>query len=302
MAVIADQSAQAPEPDGPHSDPPHAGATKAGAVRAQPIVRSDAGDLARRLLFEPVADWLARCAKNALPGCDDLNRWAGERFADSRIAARGGVRFVVPDGSPLRYEERIHACREIVTRGDNWHDFFNALVWLRFPLAKTALNDAHLRNMRHDRSSNGRGPVRDALTQFDESGVIAASSDERLIDLLIHRRWKELFWTRRRAVAADMRFIVFGHGLYDALRAPFYRICGRAALLTVDRAAIERGTEALCVEIDARLAARFEADYYPRPRALLALPLLGIPGVTAENASSAYYDDREQFRPPPDWS
>ncbi|MCC7081088.1 MAG: DUF3025 domain-containing protein [Burkholderiales bacterium] len=39
--------------------------------------------------------------------------------------------------------------------------------------------------------------------------------------------------------------------------------------------------------------------WYPRPKALLALPLLGIPGVCAENEDPAYYDDSVQFRPPP---
>ena len=112
----------------------------------------------------------------------------------------------------------------------------------------------------------------------------------------------KLFWTRRAEATAGMRFLVFGHGLYDALRAPFYRICGRAALFVVDRTIIERDPPALCGAIDPLLAARLRDDYYPRPRALLALPLLGIPGVTPDNASSAYYDDERQFRPPPNWS
>ena len=270
----------------------HASAAAGAAIPAG----ARAAELAQRALFEPIADWLERCSADALPTCADLNGWIREQSL-----GHGRVRFVVPDGSPLRYEERIHARREVVTRPDNWHDAFNALVWLRFPLTKSALNDAHLRHMRRDRSGAGRGPVRDAVTQFDESGVIVASADERLLDLLVHRRWKELFWTRRARVVTDMRFLVFGHGLYDALRAPFYCMCGRAALLFVDRATIEDGVIALCAAIDPLLAARFAQDYYPRPRALLALPLLGIPGVSADNESSAYYDDREQFRPPPAW-
>jgi hypothetical protein len=46
-------------------------------------------------------------------------------------------------GDGLDYEMRIWARGEVVTRPDNWHDFFNALVWCTFPLAKAALNARH---------------------------------------------------------------------------------------------------------------------------------------------------------------
>src|SRR5262245_5036670 len=196
------------------------------------ILRHDNPDsgpaaFAQSALFEPIADLLARCA-HELPGCDVLNRWRSD-LTTGADGAGDRPRFVAPDPMRLGYEERIHARGEIVTRPDNWHDFFNALVWLRFPLAKRALNDAHLRFIRQSGTRAQRGPVRDALTQFDESGIVVAATDASLLDLLAARRWKELFWTRRADVMASMRFLVFGHGLYDALRAPFYCICGRAA-------------------------------------------------------------------------
>jgi len=255
-------------------------------------------DFAQRPLFAPLADLLR--ATSELPDCAALNRWA-EQCTRGESTSRSPVRFVVPDALPLRYEERIDLRREVVTRPDSWHDFFNALVWLRFPQTKAALNAAHLRSMGRHGAAAGRGPVRDALTQFDESGIVVVSSDSTLLDLLMGRCWKTLFWNRRLEVAQHMRFLVFGHGLYDALRAPFYRICGRAALLTVDPAMIARDWVSLCVAIDPILAARFANDCYPRPRALLALPLLGIPGVTTDSESPEYYDDQEQFRPPPAW-
>jgi hypothetical protein len=63
---------------------------------------------------------------------------------------------------------------------------------------------------------------------------------------------------------------------------------------------LDGSTEALCAHADRILAGRFEArTWYPRPKTLLALPLLGIPGVCAENAQPGYYDDTLQFRPPP---
>jgi hypothetical protein len=43
-----------------------------------------------------------------------------------------------PDG--LVYECRIWETGEVETRPDNWHDFFNALVWLSFPQTKIAVS------------------------------------------------------------------------------------------------------------------------------------------------------------------
>lgn len=129
------------------------------------------------------------------------------------------------------------------------------------------------------------------------------SADQTLLDLLAQRAWKALFWERRAQVVTHMRFLVFGHGLYDALRAPFYRMCGRAALVVVPQDAIDRDGAGQCEYVDAILANRFAAgNWYPRPRALLALPVLGIPGVTPANECAAYYDDTEQFRPLPAWA
>ena len=51
-------------------------------------------------------------------------------------------------------------------------------------------------------------------------------------------------------------------------------------------------------ETDAWLAARLAANIDAlTPRSLSPLPLLGIPGVTADNACAGYYRDTRQFRP-----
>jgi hypothetical protein len=253
-------------------------------------------------LFAAVAEFLPASDCGAPADCAQLNDWL-EQIRPRPLTAGGRpMRFVAPDRSGLNYEERIFASGEVVTRPANWHDFFNALVWMRFPHTKAALNALHVRQMRAHRSHCGRGPLRDAATQFDESGIVVASADPSLLDLLARRCWKELFWARRQDVLAHMRFVVFGHGLYDALRAPFYRMCGRAATIQIEPEIAARDAVALCRHLDAILAARFAAcDWYPRPRALLALPLLGIPGVTPDSESPAYYEDTEQFRPPPAW-
>ncbi|MPZ45149.1 MAG: DUF3025 domain-containing protein [Betaproteobacteria bacterium] len=282
------------------------------------------GELARRPLFEPL-----RALLEALPGsgpCDlaALNalfsghaekatddpahqqhqqhqqHQRGVHTAGPIVPAAGAIRLVAPDDAPIAYEQRIVARAEIVTRPHNWHDFFNALVWLRFPQTKHRLAALHAAGMKSPARDGRRGPIRDAATQFDESGIVVAASDAHLLDLLAERRWKDLFWARRRDVGQRMRFVVFGHGLYDALRAPFYRICGRAAVVVVPQTCIDAPAETLCARVDPILAERFaRRTWYPRPKTLLALPLLGIPGVCAGNEDPAYYDDAVQFRPPP---
>src|SRR5690606_528331 len=111
-----------------------------------------------------------------------------------------------------------------------------------------------------------------------------------LLELLAARQWKALFWEGRSAVRRQMRFVVFGHGLYDALRAPFHGLCGRAATVVLSRTAIEQPVERLCADLDPILAERFAArTWYPRPKVLLPLPLLGIPGLCAANERPDYY-------------
>lgn len=253
-------------------------------------------ELAERPLFEPLRDLLIAVPDTGPCGLDALN------VLFSRHAPRftSAVRFVPPDAMPMTYEERIVARAEVVTRPGSWHDFFNALVWTRFPRTKHGLAVLHAEGMRSPAGDGRRGPVRDAATQFDESGVVVAASAPSLLALLERRRWKELFWQRRIDVCSRMRFLVFGHGLYDALRAPFYRICGRAATVVVASDWIAAPVAALCAYVDPILAQRFaRRTCYPRPKSLLALPLLGIPGVCADNEEPGYYDDVVQFRPLP---
>ena len=259
-----------------------------------------AQSLASQTLFAPLAGLIASVRPESFAGVEALNGLL--RDVEPRPGTRSGhpVRFVAPDGTPLGYEPRIHTNGEVVTRPGNWHDFFNALVWLRFPKTKAVLNALHVAEMSDADRTSGRGPLRDAATQFDESGIAVLSSDPMLLELLQARRWHELFWQRRAGVRSSMRFLVFGHGLYDALRAPFYLMCGRAALLSVDGAVIASDVPTQCRHADVALAQRFAArTWYPRPKTLMALPLLGIPGVSAASECAEYYLDPVQFRPPP---
>jgi len=271
------------------------------ALRAVPVdsgaMSSIAGELrtlAERPLFEPLA-----AAMRGLHSVDiDALNESVARMASCTTAVGRPVRFVPPDDDPIAYEARVYERGEVLTRTANWHDLFNALVWLRFPRAKAALNAVHAREIRSQPNSFVRSPRRDAATQFDESGLVVLSADPELLDLLSARRWVELFWARRAEVVRGMRFLAFGHGLYDALRSPFYGLCGRAALIEVDDEVIGAPIDAQLALADQVLAERFlRLDVYPRAKCFAPLPMLGIPGVTPESDSKAYYQDPGQFRP-----
>lgn len=204
------------------------------------------------------------------------------------------LRFVSPRDDGLGYERRIWERGEVETRPDNWHDFFNALIWLAFPRAKAALNARHIREMGAEDTL--RGEVRDALTHFDECGLVVACSNSLLLDLLRGFRWKELFWGQRAAVQRDMCFFVFGHATCEQLLAPFRGLTAKALLYPVGQDWLDLPARERLAALDALLAADFAAGRPASPRQLQPVPLLGLPGMTADNRCAEYYDDTWQFR------
>ncbi|MBI2308766.1 MAG: DUF3025 domain-containing protein [Rhodocyclales bacterium] len=247
-------------------------------------------------LFFPLTPLLAQLP--AAPDSDALAALTSARPA--RTATGLPVRFVPPPGDGLGYEARIALRGEVETRPDNWHDWFNALVWLTFPQAKAALSARHARELAcGGDAANGhgaRGGVRDAMTHFDECGAVVVADDPSLLDLLAAFRWRELFVERRLAVAAGLRVFVFGHATYEALLAPFRGLTAKCVLTPVAPAWLAQPLAEQLAEIDAWLAADLAAGRHGDPRALQPLPLLGLPGVVADNEDPAYYDDAWQFR------
>lgn len=224
---------------------------------------------------------------HALPSLDALNAQAAARGATQ---SRGlALRFFAPDGrlSARDYETHILLTGQVPTRADTWHDVLNALVWLRFPHFKAALNAAHGEAMAAEADSR-RGRRRDALTVLDESGVWVISREPRLPELLAAHAWHALFWEARSRVEAGMRFVVVGHALLEKVLAPYPSITGKCLLLPSDS-----------LDSDAAEARAVMAlGAVDTPRQLVPLPVQGIPGWDAANAHAAYYANREIFRPP----
>ena len=203
-------------------------------------------------------------------------------------AGRAPVRFVpqeqLPAGVP--YEQFIFETGACPVR-PGLHDFFNALVWMRFPLAKSALNRLQAGEIASRGIGGRRGPVRDAITVFDENGALLAAPDA-LWQALEARAWRELF-VDLRPLWAQARLWIFGHALLEQLalapRKPLTAHVWRGC------AALDSGAAA-----DAWLAARCTAPALAA-KPFTPLPVLGVPGWWPGNENFSFYDDSLVFRP-----
>jgi hypothetical protein len=135
------------------------------------------------------------------------------------------------------------------------------------------------------------------MTHFDECGAVVVAEDASLLELLQGFRWRELFVERRADTVAGLRVFVFGHATYEALLAPFRGLTAKCVLTPVPVGWLARPLAEQLREVDEGLAQDFAAGKHGDPRGLQPLPLLGVPGVTADNECPQFYDDAWQFRP-----
>jgi len=254
----------------------------------------------RSPMFAPLRPLAEKLPAIGWPNTEVLNHLAAE--TGRRIVnARGQRIWFVPAGVPradtsLGFEPRAFATGEVEVRPVNWHDLFNVLVWITFPTVKASVNGRHCQETEAERGT--RSPVRDTLTHFDEDGVIVLCADASLSALLREFRWKELFWDRREEVRWAMRFIVFGHALYEKALAPFVGLTGKALIFDVPPEALEREGEPVRAQVD-RLAALYvwNPQRMLTPRELAPVPLLGVPGWWDANARREFYENTDYFRP-----
>lgn len=258
---------------------------------------------ARSPMFEPLR----------LVGSGVLDRSAPDLAALQALLARREPPLRTRGGAPLcfvpqgragrafeaRYEPRIYQAGEVQVDVARWHDTMNALVWLAFPRAKAALNARHVAALREQlaRGAPNRGRLQDAMTLFDEGGVVVASCEDDLLRDLRAFRWKKLFWAQRERVGRAMRFFVFGHALYEKALHPFDGITGRGILFRVDAEFCALPLAAQLAQMDERLECMLLDDNVIRtPRDLAPVPILGVPGWFPSNEHESYYDNARYFR------
>ena len=92
-------------------------------------------------VFHDVADYLSWAVSEQWPDVEALNlsgtsllhAYTGKPLVFTKQSAE-----LLDDG--MHYEQRIFQRGLIATRENNWHDLFNAMMWLKYPKIKSALN------------------------------------------------------------------------------------------------------------------------------------------------------------------
>lgn len=258
---------------------------------------SAARERLRAPVFAPLHALLARLPGDRWPTQAELTALAaGIRTANGRaltFAAPGEV------GGRASYEATIAATGAVPTRPQNWHDLFNALCWMAWPLAKAAMNAQHVAILeeRGAEEARRRGPERDALTLFDEGGVAVASSDPALLALIRDFEWKKLFWERRAEVRSRMKFFAFGHACLEQSLAPYIGMVAKTVFVPVDELFHVLPLEAQVPRVDELLARHFESRArFASPKSMAPMPILGVPGWHFAAQDEAFYDDPVHFR------
>jgi len=239
--------------------------------------------------------FLQRIKGRDFPGCDQLNA-----LLPGSLKSEGGhaIRFV-PSTQLANdaYEHRIYTTGQVSTRPDSWHDLFNALVWVRFPRIKTAMNALHF-HAGTQANSGHRGPLRDALTLFDECGVIIFSNCMESLKALAERRWTQAFQTG--AFNGTIKLTICGHAILEKYLSPYKSMTAKAMLVHMDKDRFNLPREQQLQLLDRIIADKLRIEkWLTRPACLAPLPLAGIPGWwQSDEQNKLFYDDLLVFRPP----
>lgn len=248
--------------------------------------------------------WLAPWQAVGLPAQGRIHAGAAVRDALNAVGL-APVRFIPQADLPagVAYESHIFATGGVPTRC-NLHDFLNGLVWMRFPATKRRLNALQAQAIAQAGGVQAtRGPLRDALTLFDENAALL-QAPKPLWQALQARDWHALCVTHR-ALWAQARLVLFGHALLEKLVAPYKSITAHVLCLPVPP---ELGPPPLHANADtttaqsaphpwdAWLAQQLAPDWLAR-KPFTPLPVLGVPGWWPANADPAFYADAQVFRP-----
>jgi len=208
--------------------------------------------------------------------------------ATRTLGSGSAVEFVSQSELPadIAYEAFIFANKRVPTR-DNLHDFFNGLCWLRFPQAKSRLNFLQAQEIAAQGVSATRGPLRDALTLFDEN-VLLLQASEDLWHALQVRDWTKLFGELRDDWQSAY-IVIFGHALLEKLVTPYKSITAHVFRIASD---IDAKDDQV---LDAWLAANLQPNYLAT-KPYVPLPVLGIPGWWSDNETMSFYEDEKIFR------
>ena len=250
------------------------------------------------LPFHPLRGLFQKLPQGRLASLEDLNILL-EKVHGKILNSNGKhITFVCQTQKARKFEEtfepRAFLKGEVLVRPNNWHDIFNALVWIAFPKTKAVINHQQYLAML-DRGCPNRSPRGDALTLFDEDGVVVFSSCLELIKLVRAFCWKDLFWKQRRKMIREMEFIIFGHALYEKMLSPRLGITAKSILIYYPALAEKKTAE--IKNVDNILSSYIlQPEKLSHGRALSPIPILGLPGWYPDSNKETFYDNISYFR------
>jgi len=266
--------------------------TKTSKNRFNPPANWSAQYLLTNPIFSDICQLFPLAQQRSWPTIAELNSWCqGSTFCfveNDALAADGSY-----------YEAFIYETKTIPTRAENWHDIFGALIWCLFPKSKALLNQLHMNEIAlHGLKQRSR--LRNKLTLLDECGVILALQPTALThaDWLRQHQWQQSFWQQRAAWGQGITPIIFGHALYEMATQPFLGLTAKSWFIEVPAGFHDWSLTDTYTFLDEKLAQQIAntASLLDNQQ-LTPLPLLGIPGWYAANATPAFYSNTEYFRP-----
>jgi len=241
--------------------------------------------------------FIQRLSGPGFPTCTELNA-----LLPKGLSSAGGqpIRFVASDQlDDGGYEHRIYTTGQVSTRPDSWHDLFNALVWMRYPHVKVAMNRLHYQAGAAIKCGR-RGKLRDALTLFDECGVVVFSSQAGILNALAERRWSDAFLADD--FKSSVALSICGHAMLEKYLSPYKAMTAKALLVHVDPGFMERPRLEILSQLDRDLAnMMLGGQVMDKPACLSPLPLAGVPAwwPREQQENVRFYTDLMVFRPAP---
>ncbi len=195
------------------------------------------------------------------------------------------------------YEPRIYRSGQVQTRENNWHDFFQVMVWKTFPKTKSLLNKVHYDAAikRHKDNIKKRGNQENFVTLFDECGAIVLSSSKGYLDMVKNFKWRAFFVENKSKFGKAIDCAVFGHAMYEKALTPYIGMTAHCLLLLVDETYFTFNVKQKNNYIDTLLSDHINSIKDLNTKCLTPLPLLGIPGWHPDQ-SHLFYENQSYFR------
>jgi len=242
---------------------------------------------------------------NDWPGLEDYNHLLLSTQGILTSQSDLPLKFVPQGDKPKtlqqQYEARIYLSGEIQTRLNNWHDFFQVMVWCNYKNTKAIINKIHYQALSEryssDENSGKRSDTENCLTLFDECGAIIVSSNPALLQLIKDYDWLNLFLSNRQCFDHSIKCFIFGHALFEKGLNPYLGMTAHCICLQVDDDFF-----ALDLNRQTEIVDQLSSEYFKRrsdlsPRELNPLPLLGVPGWDNRNTNPSFYQNKDYFRP-----